>query len=68
MADVWVLEPVALPAFIEREAPIIAPADIALVAYHLRGMYALKSRRPVEGGVELRMGQAVMGVLCLRST
>lgn len=32
---VWVLEPKALPAFIERSPPSVADADIALVAFHL---------------------------------
>jgi hypothetical protein len=33
--DVWVLEPKALPAFIEQEPASIAPADVALAAFHL---------------------------------
>ncbi len=32
---VWVLEPKALPAFIEREPVTIASSDVALAAYHL---------------------------------
>ena len=33
--DVWVLEPKALPAFIEQEPATILPADVALAAFHL---------------------------------
>jgi len=33
--DVWVLEPKALPAFIEQERAQSAPADVSLAAYHL---------------------------------
>jgi Nuclease-related domain len=33
--DVWVLEPKALPAFIEQEAVSIALADVALASFHL---------------------------------
>ena len=33
--EVWVLEPKALPAFIEREDAVIAESDVALAAYHL---------------------------------
>jgi hypothetical protein len=33
--EVWVLEPKALPAFIEHERAQIAPADVSLAAYHL---------------------------------
>ena len=33
--DVWVLEPKALPGFIEHEPPVIAPDDVALAAFHL---------------------------------
>jgi hypothetical protein len=33
--DVWVLEPKALPAFIENAPTMIAPADVALAADHL---------------------------------
>jgi nuclease-like protein len=33
--SVWVLEPKALPAFIERQLATIAPADVALASYHL---------------------------------
>jgi hypothetical protein len=32
---VWVLEPKALPAFIEQERAQSAPADVSLAAYHL---------------------------------
>jgi hypothetical protein len=32
---VWVLEPKALPAFIEREPATVDPADVALAAFHL---------------------------------
>jgi len=32
---VWVLEPKALPAFIEQEAVSVSPADVALAAFHL---------------------------------
>jgi hypothetical protein len=32
---VWVLEPKALPAFIEQEPVAVAPADVALAAFHL---------------------------------
>jgi hypothetical protein len=31
----WVLEPKALPAFIENEPETIAESDVALVAFHL---------------------------------
>jgi hypothetical protein len=34
-ADVWVLEPKALPAFIENAPAMIAPSDVALAADHL---------------------------------
>jgi hypothetical protein len=33
--DVWVLEPKALPAFIENAPAMIAPSDVALAADHL---------------------------------
>lgn len=33
--DVWVLEPKMLPGFIEQERTSIAPADVALAAFHL---------------------------------
>lgn len=33
--EVWVLEPKALPAFIEQEETSIVDADVALAAYHL---------------------------------
>jgi hypothetical protein len=33
--DVWVLEPKALPAFIERAPEMIAASDVALAADHL---------------------------------
>jgi Nuclease-related domain len=33
--DVWVLEPKALPAFIENAPAMIASSDVALAAYHL---------------------------------
>jgi Nuclease-related domain len=32
---VWVLEPKALPGFIEQEPVTVAPADVALAAFHL---------------------------------
>jgi hypothetical protein len=32
---VWVLEPKALPAFIEQELATVTPADVALAAFHL---------------------------------
>jgi hypothetical protein len=35
LGDVWVLEPKALPRFIEKEPANIAPADVALTAFHL---------------------------------
>ena len=31
----WVLEPKALPAFIENAPVMIAPSDVALAAFHL---------------------------------
>jgi len=34
-SDVWVLEPKALPAFIEAEPACTAQPDVALAAYHL---------------------------------
>ena len=34
-ADVWVLEPKALPAFIENEPEAMAPDDVSLAAFHL---------------------------------
>ena len=34
-AKVWVLEPKALPAFIENAPAVISPDDVALAAYHL---------------------------------
>jgi len=33
--DVWVLEPKALPAFIDNEPDRIPPPDVALAAFHL---------------------------------
>jgi hypothetical protein len=33
--DVWVLEPKALPAFIENAPAMIPPSDVALAAFHL---------------------------------
>jgi hypothetical protein len=33
--DVWILEPKALPAFIDNAPAMIAPADVALAAFHL---------------------------------
>jgi hypothetical protein len=36
-ADRWLanlLKPKALPAFIEKEPPILAPSDVALAAFH----------------------------------
>jgi len=33
--DVWVLEPKALPAFIDREPRLLSDADVALAAFHL---------------------------------
>jgi hypothetical protein len=33
--SVWVLEPKALPAFIEQEQLSVSPADVALAAFHL---------------------------------
>ena len=33
--DLWVLEPKALPAFIEHEDRVLADSDVALAAYHL---------------------------------
>ena len=33
--DVWVLEPKALPAFIERAPSMLSPSDVALAADHL---------------------------------
>ena len=33
--DVWVLEPKALPAFIDNAPAMISPPDVALAAYHL---------------------------------
>lgn len=33
--DVWVLEPKALPAFIEHEPSVLRDADVALAAFHL---------------------------------
>jgi hypothetical protein len=33
--DVWVLEPKALPAFIENAPAMIAPSDVALASDHL---------------------------------
>jgi hypothetical protein len=32
---VWVLEPKALPAFIEREPVTVMPSDVALASFHL---------------------------------
>jgi hypothetical protein len=34
-AQAWVLEPKALPAFIENEPPTITSSDVAMAAYHL---------------------------------
>jgi hypothetical protein len=34
-SQAWVLEPKALPAFIEKEPLVLAGGDVALVAYHL---------------------------------
>jgi hypothetical protein len=34
-SQAWVLEPKALPAFIEEEPPMLATSDVALAAYHL---------------------------------
>ncbi len=33
--DVWVLEPKALPAFIEKEPTALAPSDVSLATFHL---------------------------------
>lgn len=33
--DLWVLEPKALPDFIERESIRLSDADVALASYHL---------------------------------
>ena len=33
--DVWVLEPKALPSFIEHEARVLPDSDVALAAFHL---------------------------------
>jgi hypothetical protein len=33
--SVWVLEPKALPAFIEQEPALITPADVALATFNL---------------------------------
>jgi len=33
--EVWVLEPKALPPFIEREESLVSPEDVRLAAYHL---------------------------------
>ena len=34
-AEVWVLNPKALPAFLEHEHTIMSPEDVHLVCYHL---------------------------------
>jgi hypothetical protein len=34
-SDVWVLEPKALPAFIRNAPQMLAPSDVALIAFHL---------------------------------
>ena len=34
-SDVWVLEPKALPAFIERAPEMIGSSDVALASFHL---------------------------------
>lgn len=34
--NVWVLEPKALPAFIENAPAMIAPSDVELAAYHFQ--------------------------------
>lgn len=45
--EVWVLEPKALPAFLEREAPCLAPEDVKLLAFHLaRVVRADERQRP----------------------
>jgi hypothetical protein len=31
----WVLEPKALPSFIEHEPAMLSPSDVALASYHL---------------------------------
>jgi hypothetical protein len=40
--DVWVLEPKALPSFIEHEARVLPDSDVALAAFHL-GRYVRTS-------------------------
>lgn len=34
--DVWVLNPKALPAFVEREKETLTPEDVNLISYHLK--------------------------------
>ncbi len=43
---VWVLEPKALPEFIEREPESIAPSDVAMVAFHLSRYIRLHGSEP----------------------
>jgi hypothetical protein len=35
VAEVWVLEPKALPSFIEHAPELISPDDVAMAAFHL---------------------------------
>jgi hypothetical protein len=35
LRDLWVLEPKALPAFLEREPPVLSAEDVKLATFHL---------------------------------
>lgn len=35
LTDIWVLEPKALPAFLEQEPLRLAPPDVKLAGFHL---------------------------------
>jgi hypothetical protein len=44
--DVWVLEPKALPAFIENAPAMITPSDVALAAFHLSRYVRSEAEKP----------------------
>jgi hypothetical protein len=45
--DVWVLEPKALPGFLQHEDERLSPADVKLISYHLsRYIRASEAKRP----------------------
>ncbi len=42
--DIWVLEPKALPAFLEKEKTVMAPEDIKLASFHLSRFIRVQER------------------------